>query len=68
MALIIRFEAECDCGGTYRTSTLDLSQDPGEDVVVHVDLIGDMSMRCEQCGSEIWVPSVSDFIEEVEND
>lgn len=65
MALMIRYEAECDCNGTYRASTLDLSQDPGGAVTINVDLLGDMSMRCDRCGDEIWVPAVSDYIEDV---
>lgn len=62
MALRIKYTGDCDCGGTMSSTTLDLSQDPGEEVVIDLDILGEFTIKCGECGDESFVPNISDYI------
>lgn len=62
---LIRYTLDCLCGGTYHAGVLDLSQD-AEQTTVSLDLLGDMTMTCDSCSTSVWVPPITEYIEEVE--
>jgi len=66
MSLIIKYEAECECGGTMRCTELDITQEPGGTVVINLDMLGDMTIECDECHDRMWVPNLADHMEDVE--
>jgi hypothetical protein len=49
------------------TSTeLDLTQEGGDRVTVNLDMLGDFTIECGDCGDVGWVPAISDLIMDVE--
>jgi hypothetical protein len=66
MSLLIKYTAECECEGTMSSTTLDLSQDPGEKVEINLDMVGDMVLQCDSCGDRAYVPDLGDLIENVD--
>jgi hypothetical protein len=66
MPLLIKYTAECDCGGTMTSTELDLTQDGGDRVTINLDMLGDFTIECGACGDEGWVPAISDLIMDVE--
>lgn len=68
MSLRIKYTSECDCGGTMSSTTLDLSQDPGPEVEINLDMLGGMEIECNKCGDRAYVPDLSDYIEDIDND
>lgn len=67
MALLIKYVAECDCGGIMSFKELDLSTEPGEDVVISLDLLGDMVLECDKCDDRTYVPQIMDYAENIED-
>jgi hypothetical protein len=67
MSLRIKYTAECGCGGTMSSTTLDLSQDPGPEVEINLDMLGGMVIECSDCADRAYVPDLSDYIEDVES-
>jgi DNA-directed RNA polymerase subunit RPC12/RpoP len=66
VSLLIKYTSECECGGTLSSRTLDLSQNPGGEVEVDLDMLGEMVIECSECGRKVFVPDLSDYMEEVE--
>lgn len=66
MSLIIKYTAECNCGGTMTCTELDLTQEPGGKVVINLDMIGDMTIECDMCQDRAFVPNITDYIEDIE--
>jgi len=66
MSLIIKYEAECECGGTMSCTELNLTQEPGGQVVINLDMFGSMTIECDKCHDQMWVPAISDYMEDVE--
>jgi len=67
MALLIKYEAECACGGTMGSSEVDLSQEAGHRVTINLDMLGDFTIECDRCGDQMWVPAISDHMQDVES-
>ena len=66
MALLIKYTSECGCGGKFTSNTLDLTQDPGERVVIDLDLLGGIILECDSCEARVFLPELSGLIEDVE--
>jgi len=66
MPLLIKYTAECECGGTMTSTTLDLTQEGGDRVVIDLDMFGGFTIECGQCNDQCWVPELSDHIVDVE--
>jgi hypothetical protein len=66
MSLLIKYTSECECGGTLRSTTWDMTQNPGGAVEIDLDMLGDMVIECLECGKKVYVPDLSDHMEEVE--
>jgi hypothetical protein len=66
MSLLIRYTSECECGDRLSSRTLDLSQNPGDEVEIDLDMLGEMVIECVACGRKAFVPDLGDYIEEVE--
>jgi hypothetical protein len=67
MALLIKYTSECECGGKFTMNTLDLTQEPGERVVIDLDMLGGVTMECDSCDDRVFLPELSDLIEDVES-
>lgn len=63
MALNIQYRSECTCGGNFIMNELDLTQDPGERVVIDLDALGEFTMECDNCEDRVFVPNIGDLIE-----
>ncbi|ALY10579.1 hypothetical protein FDH86_gp044 [Arthrobacter phage Tank] len=63
MALRIIYKTECDCGGEMVSVTHDLTQS-GEDgtVTIDLDMLGDMTLICNKCDDQAFLPNVGDTI------
>jgi hypothetical protein len=66
MSLLIRYTSVCECGGTLTSTTLDLTQEPGGEVEIDLDMLGNMVIECLECGDKAFVPDLGDHIEPVE--
>jgi DNA-directed RNA polymerase subunit RPC12/RpoP len=67
VSLLIKYTSECNnCGGTMSSTTLDLTQNPGETVEVNLDMLGDMTVECPACGHSAYIPGLADYIEDDE--
>lgn len=60
MPLLIKYTAECDCGGRYELTELDTTQEPGGTVQIDLDLLGEFTLECTGCNDRLHVPPVSD--------
>ena len=66
MPLLIKYTAECECGGTMTSTELDLTQEGGDRMTINLDMLGDFTIECGDCDDVAFVPNVSDLIEGVE--
>jgi hypothetical protein len=66
VSLIIKYVAECNCGGTMSCTELDLSQEPGGKVEVNLDMLGDVVIECDTCHDRAFVPDLSDYITDID--
>jgi len=66
MSLIVTYKTACDCGESMTSTELDTAQEPGQEVVIDLDWLGDLTLTCEGCGDKAFLPAVSDYIADVE--
>lgn len=66
MALQIKYTSECECGEQLSMLTLDLSQNPGTQVEINLDMVGEFTLECGYCRRNYYVPALSDYIMEAD--
>ena len=68
MALRFRYSVDCECGGRLSATSMDLDQGPGQFYIdIDLDMIGDMVLECDYCVSQVFVPSLSDMIMDMDD-
>lgn len=66
MSVRIKYTTSCDCGENMSATELDTTQEPGEEVVIDLDWLGDLKLTCAGCGDQAFLPNVSDYIEDLD--
>lgn len=64
--MIIKYKLSCpNCGEEFLgNTTLDLTQENDDEVIIDLDMFGGFEMICPECNHTFYIPDIRDGIED----